>query len=73
MNKLIEINVVEQAKHLSRIPLVQLHWKNGDPIEIVGVVYDIRTGLLKNVMEPINGFEDIPESEEFIDFIHEEH
>jgi hypothetical protein len=42
-------------------------------MEIVGVVYDIRTGLLKNVMKPINGFEDIPEAEEFVVFTYENH
>ena len=42
-------------------------------MEIIGVVYDIRTGLLKNIMEPVNGLEDVPESEEFIDFKYEDH
>jgi carbonic anhydrase len=39
--KLVEINVEEQVRRISRIPIVQSTWMKGKKLNIFGMVYDI--------------------------------
>ncbi|HXH73833.1 MAG TPA: carbonate dehydratase [Bacteriovoracaceae bacterium] len=49
VNKLVEINVVEQVKNVAHTAIVQKAWKEGQYPMIHGWVYDLNTGLLKQV------------------------
>lgn len=49
VNKLVEFNVVDQVRNLSHTSIIQRSWKNNQQPFIHGMVYDINTGLLKNL------------------------
>jgi carbonic anhydrase len=43
------LNVIEQAVNLSRTTIVQDAWKRGQPLEILGWVYRLQDGLLRDL------------------------
>lgn len=45
---------------ISRVPIVQSTWTKGIRLNIIGMVYDIETGLLKSVTKTIKGIDDLP-------------
>jgi carbonic anhydrase len=49
-DRMVELNVMNQVKHLTQISFIQDAWKNGQPLRLHGWVYDIKTGLLKNLV-----------------------
>lgn len=51
VNKLVEINVIEQVKNLVKTSVVQKSWKFKQSPKIHGWVYDMQTGLLNSVVE----------------------
>lgn len=51
VNKLVEINVIEQVNNLVKTSVVQKSWKYKKSPKIHGWVYDMRTGLLNSVVE----------------------
>jgi carbonic anhydrase len=48
-NRLVEINVVEQVQHLAETSIIQTAWHRFQRPVLHGWVYDIKTGLLKEV------------------------
>ena len=50
----------EQVKKVSRIPFVQNAWLKGQKLNVMGMVYDLETGLLKTVTKTLKGVSDIP-------------
>lgn len=50
VNKLVELNVIEQVKNLAHTSIVQGAWKERKMPYLHGWVYDINTGLLKQLM-----------------------
>ena len=50
VNKLVELNVIEQVKNLAHTSIVQGAWKERQYPYIHGWVYDISTGLLKQLI-----------------------
>jgi len=51
VNKLVEINVVEQVSNLVKTSVVQKAWNHRQGPKIHGWVYDMQTGLLNSVVE----------------------
>ncbi|MFZ5623428.1 MAG: carbonic anhydrase [Gemmatimonadota bacterium] len=52
--RLVELNVMEQVRHLRRLPIVQSALAGGIPLRLHGLVYDIRNGLLRELeVEPV--------------------
>jgi len=51
VNKLVEINVIEQVNNLVKTSVVQKAWKHKQAPKIHGWVYDMKTGLLNSVVE----------------------
>lgn len=49
LNRLVELNIQEQVYGLSTTTIVQNAWSNGRPLLIHGLVYDLKTGLLKDL------------------------
>jgi carbonic anhydrase len=47
--RLIELNVIEQVYHLAELSFVQLAWKREQRPILHGWVYDLNTGLLKQL------------------------
>jgi carbonic anhydrase len=60
-NLLTELNVKAQVYNISKIPIVQLAWKNGQELRIHGFVYDLRDGLLKDLGVTLDSLDKIPE------------
>lgn len=49
VDRLCELNVVEQVTHVCQTSIVQEAWLRGQPLTIHGFVYDIRDGLLRDM------------------------
>ena len=49
VNRLVELNVVEQAYNLCKTTIIQNAWKERSDLEVHGWVIDIRTGLVKDL------------------------
>jgi len=47
--RFVEINTIEQVNDLSKTSIVQNAWKRNQPLHIHGWVYDVKTGLLKDL------------------------
>jgi carbonic anhydrase len=50
VNLLVELNVKEQVKNLMYTSIIQQAWKNNNAPHLHGWVYDLKTGLLKDIM-----------------------
>jgi len=48
-NRLVELNVMEQVFNLTKTSIVQNAWANGQSLLVHGLVYDVKTGLLKDL------------------------
>lgn len=49
MDRLCELNVVEQVKNVGNMTTVQEAWKNGRPLSIHGWIYAISNGILMDL------------------------
>jgi len=47
--RMVELNVIEQVNHLAETSIVQRSWKNGGRPVLHGWVYDLQSGLLKEL------------------------
>jgi carbonic anhydrase len=55
--RLVELNAIEQARNLSRLPMVQAAKERNPDLKVHALVYDIREGLLRELAtegEPVN-------------------
>ncbi len=55
LNKLCELNVIEQVLNVCETTVVQDAWDRGKKLEIHGWIYDIGDGLLKDLTVGVNG------------------
>ena len=55
LDRLCELNVVEQVLHVCRTTIVQDAWKRGQNLAVHGWVYRLRSGLLKEIGVDISG------------------
>ncbi|KAA0991463.1 carbonate dehydratase [Dyadobacter aurulentus] len=61
-NRLVELNVIEQVRDLAKTSIVQNAWANGKELQVHGLVYDIKTGILQDLdvtTDNTNDFEDV--------------
>jgi carbonic anhydrase len=49
LNKLCELNVIEQVTHLCGATVIQSAWRSGHPISLHGWLYSVRDGLLRDL------------------------
>lgn len=54
-NRLVELNVLEQIKNLSKTSFVQKAWLNHQRPQLHGWVYDLKTGQLKTLIDMLPG------------------
>lgn len=61
INRLVELNVAEQVRHVAETSFVQKAWRSENRPCLHGWVYDLRTGYLKEIamMQPGTQLEDI--------------
>lgn len=59
LNRMCEINVVEQVATLAHTKIVQTAWQRKQPLEIHGWIYGLDNGVIKNLNVSRNGLKDI--------------
>ncbi len=55
VDRLCELNVIEQVLHVCRTTIVLDAWKRGQPLTVHGWVYRLQNGLLKEIGISIDG------------------
>lgn len=58
--RFVELNVIEQVHHLSKTSIIQNSWQRKKRPAIHGWVYDLKTGIIKNLHVTMDGQEDVP-------------
>jgi len=61
LNRLCELNVLQQVDNIARSNIVQNAWARGQELSIHGWIYDIHDGILHKLRDPIDALEQIPE------------
>ena len=59
VNLLSELNVMEQVANVCHTTIVQHAWSAGLPLKVHGWIYDIETGLLKDLGISVSGLDGI--------------
>jgi carbonic anhydrase len=59
LNRMCEINVVEQVATLAHTKIVQTAWQRKQPLEIHGWIYGLDNGVIKNLNVTRSGLDDI--------------
>jgi carbonic anhydrase len=59
INRLCELNVVEQVKNVGNTTIVQEAWRKGQPVTIHGWIYGISDGLLKDMDVCVSSSDDL--------------
>ena len=59
VNRLCEINVIEQVGHVARLPMVQAAWARGQALSVHGLVYGVHDGLLRHLGATVTGQADV--------------
>lgn len=54
IDRLCELNVVQQVANVSHTNIVQNAWAQGQPLTIHGWIYSVKDGLLRKLVDPIN-------------------
>lgn len=55
VNRLSELNVKAQVRHVAENPFVQKQWDLGRNLSVHGLIYSLKTGLLKDLNISANG------------------
>lgn len=63
IDRLCELNVIEQVKNVANTTIVQDAWRRGQPVSIHGWIYDISDGLLRDLGACISSTAELGELE----------
>lgn len=61
VNRLCEINVIEQVGHLARLPILQEAWERRQALTVHGLVYGVHDGILRHLGATMAGQADVIE------------
>jgi len=56
IDRLCELNVIEQVRNIARTTVVQDAWRNGQPLELHGWIYGLKDGLLHDLGVSVSAF-----------------
>jgi carbonic anhydrase len=59
VDRLTELNVIEQVRNVAKTKIVQYAWSKGNKLELHGWVYGLNSGLITELNSVYNGSEDI--------------
>lgn len=59
VNRLVELNAIEQARNMAKISFIQEEWQNNNPIEIHALVYSLKDGKLRDMESTFNNLNDL--------------
>jgi carbonic anhydrase len=57
INRLCELNVLEQVRHVCQTTIVRDAWRRQQPLAVHGWIYDVADGLLRDLECTVTGFE----------------
>lgn len=58
-DRLCELNVVEQVKHVCHTTIVQSAWNSGHPLSVHGLIYSLSDGLLRDLAVRISSVQQL--------------
>jgi carbonic anhydrase len=59
LDRLCELNVIEQVRNVCQTTIVQDAWRRGQPLAVHGWIYALRDGLLRDLQVTANGTADV--------------
>ncbi|WP_343606285.1 carbonic anhydrase [Fluviicola sp.] len=59
VDRLVELNSIEQARNMAKISFIQEEWQNGNPLEIHAMVYSLKDGMLRDLEMSFNNSNDL--------------
>lgn len=62
VDRMCEMNVIEQVKTIARLPVVQQAWFHGKSLSIHGWVYGLKNGLVKSLGMQMNALEQVEDT-----------
>jgi carbonic anhydrase len=62
LDRLCELNVVEQVYNVCYTTIVQQAWARGQALSVHGLIYDLKDGLLKDLATTLTGPADLPDT-----------
>jgi carbonic anhydrase len=62
LDRLCELNVVEQASNVCRTTMVQEAWRRGQEVTVHGWVYGLKDGRLRDLAFSVSGFDRLEEA-----------
>ena len=60
VDRLCELNVIQQVAKVSHTTIVQEAWQRGQPLSIHGCIYSIKNGIWKSLNVTINNLDQVP-------------
>ncbi|MBM7060204.1 carbonate dehydratase [Pseudomonas sp. UL073] len=60
VDRLCELNVIQQVANVSHTTIVQNAWHRGQSLAVHGCIYGIKDGLWKNLNVTVSGLEQLP-------------
>lgn len=60
LDRLCELNVIQQVANVSHTTIVQNAWHRGQPLAVHGCIYGLKDGRWKNLNVTVSGLEQIP-------------
>ena len=64
VDRMCEINVIEQVENVSRTTILQDAWLRGQPLQVHGWIYSVTDGLLKDLGMTVSNSDEITQSYE---------
>jgi carbonic anhydrase len=58
-NRLVELNVIQQVQNISHTTVVQNAWARGQDLSVHGWVYELKTGLLRDLDCLVSGLDQV--------------
>ena len=62
INKMCELNVIEQVANVCNTTIVRNAWKAGQELSVHGWIYSIENGILQDLNVCVTGIEEVPEN-----------
>ncbi|KES20438.1 MULTISPECIES: carbonate dehydratase [Pseudomonas] len=60
VDRLCELNVIQQVANVSHTTIVQNAWHRGQPLSVHGCIYGIKDGRWKNLNVTVSGLDQLP-------------
>ena len=66
MDRLCELNVVEQVRNIARTTIVQDAWRRGHPVELHGWIYGLKDGIVSDLGVTVRAIAEIEAEDQMI-------